>query len=254
MVDTATRDERFAEHVNLNDQIDTEPAPANPTASLGRLFGNDIVAIDAKANGSAFFIVSRGGNYVLRATLQGGRLNIGAPNNVVRFQTGNIPTGIAVRGRFGYVNNEVGHSVSILDLNSNGDTLALNVPSSEPPKPGSHKHAVMLGKLVFFTALGVSDNGLVGQQIRDIVPLSLPRQAVQGRLEHLRLLPSGGALRRRHLDLPRRAAQQHSARCTLLQDQRPTRHPHQQLQRRARQRHGLQRQLARGARWLRFRK
>ena len=109
--------------------------------------------------------MSRGGNYVLRATLQGGKLNIGAPNNVVRFKTGNIPTGIAVRGRFGYVNNEVGHSVSILDLNSNGNTVALNVPSSEPPKPGSHEHAVVLGKLVFFTALGVSDNGLVGQQI-----------------------------------------------------------------------------------------
>ncbi|OOO02413.1 MAG: hypothetical protein USCGTAYLOR_01381 [Chromatiales bacterium USCg_Taylor] len=172
MVDTPTRDERFAEHVNLNDQIDTEAAPANPTASLGRLFGNDIVAIDAKANGSAFFIVSRGGNYVIKAVLQGGKLDIGAPNNVVRFQTGNIPTGIAVRGRFAYVNNEVGHSVSVLDINSNGDTIALNVPSSEPPKPGSHEHAVLLGQLVFFTGLGVPDNGLVGQQIRDIVPLS----------------------------------------------------------------------------------
>jgi len=172
VVDTPTRDERFAEHVNLNDQIDTEAAPANPTASLGRLFGNDIVAIDAKANGSAFFIVSRGGNYVIKAVLQGGKLDIGAPNNVVRFQTGNIPTGIAVRGRFAYVNNEVGHSVSVLDINSNGDTIALNVPSSEPPKPGSHEHAVLLGQLVFFTGLGVPDNGLVGQQIRDIVPLS----------------------------------------------------------------------------------
>jgi YVTN family beta-propeller protein len=156
------------EHVNLNAQINLEPAPANPTTSLGKLFGNDIVAIDAR--GSAFFIVSRGGNYVLRATLQGGKLNIGAPN-VVRFKTGNIPTGIAVRGRFGYVNNEVGHSVSILALNSNGNTVALNVPSSEPPKPGSHEHAVELGKLVFFTGLGVSDNGLVGQDLRAIDPL-----------------------------------------------------------------------------------
>ena len=129
------------------------------------------MAIDATPNGRTFFIVSRGGNYVLRATLQGGKLNIGAPN-VVRFKTGNIPTGIAVRGRFGYVNNEVGHSVSILDLNSNGNTVAFNVPSSEPPKPGSHEHAVLLGKLVFFTALGVSDNGLVGQDIRAIDPLA----------------------------------------------------------------------------------
>jgi len=93
VVDTPTRDERFAEHVNLNDQIDTEAAPANPTASLGRLFGNDIVAIDAKANGSAFFIVSRGGNYVIKAVLQGGKLDIGAPNNVVRFQTGTYRPG-----------------------------------------------------------------------------------------------------------------------------------------------------------------
>jgi len=69
------------------------------------------------------------------------------------------------------VNNEVGHSVSILDLNSNGNTVAFNVPSSEPPKPGTHEHAVLLGKLVFFTALGVSDNGLVGQDIRAIDPL-----------------------------------------------------------------------------------
>ncbi|MGH8565100.1 MAG: hypothetical protein ACREXW_13860 [Gammaproteobacteria bacterium] len=166
VVNTQNNQENAAEHVNLNDQIDNETV----TTGLGKLFGNDIVAVDATANGRTFFIVSRGGNYVLRAALQGGRLNIGAPN-VVRFKTGNIPTGIVVRGRFGYVNNEVGHSVSILDLNSNGNTIALNVPSSEPPKPGSHEHAVLLGKLVFFTALGVSDNGLVGQDIRAIDPL-----------------------------------------------------------------------------------
>lgn len=170
VVNTQNNQENANEHVNLNDQIDMEAAPANPTASLGKLFGNDIVAIDATANGRTFFIVSRGGNYVLRATLQGGRLNIGAPN-VVRFKTGNIPTGIVLRGRFAYVNNEVGHSVSVLDINSNGNTVALNVPSSEPPKPGSHEHAVLLGKLVFFTGLGVSDNGLVGQDIRAIDPL-----------------------------------------------------------------------------------
>ncbi|MGH8582609.1 MAG: beta-propeller fold lactonase family protein [Gammaproteobacteria bacterium] len=156
--------------VNLNDQIDTEPVPANPTQSLARLFGNDIVAIDASPSGNTFFIVSRGGNYVLRVRRVNGQLSIGAPNSVVRFQTGNIPTGIALNGRFAYVNNEVGHSVSILDLGA-GVTVRRDVASSEPPKPGSHEHAVLLGKLVFFTALGVPDNGLVGQQIRNIVPL-----------------------------------------------------------------------------------
>jgi YVTN family beta-propeller protein len=165
---TGSSTENPAEHVNLNrDIFVTEPAL---TTRLGKLFGNDIVAIDATPNGNTFFVVSRGGNYVLRATLQGGRLNVGAPN-VVRFETGNIPTGIVLGDRFAYVNNEVGQSVSVLDTRSN-TTIKRDVPSSEPPKPGSHEHAVLLGKLVFFTALGVPDNGLLGQAIRAIDPLA----------------------------------------------------------------------------------
>lgn len=166
VVNTQTRTETLNEHVNLNDQIDNETV----TTGLGKLFGNDIVAIDATPNGRAFFIVSRGGNYVLRATLQGGQLNIGAPNTV-RLQTGNIPTGIVLGERFAYVNNEVGHSVSVLDIRA-GTTITRDVASSELPKPGSHEHAVELGKLVFFTALGVPDNGLVGRDIRTLDPLA----------------------------------------------------------------------------------
>ena len=105
VVDTATLAERTDLHVNLNAQIKTEPTPANPTASLGRLFGNDLVDIAADNACQNFLIVSRGGNYVLRAGLVGGKLDIGAPANVVRFQTGNLPSGIQVHsnGRFAYV-------------------------------------------------------------------------------------------------------------------------------------------------------
>ena len=163
---TGTPAEDPAGHVNLNDQIDNETV----TTGLGKLFGNDIVAIDATPNGRTFFIVSRGGNYVLRATLQGGQLSVGAPNTV-RLPTGNIPTGIVLGRRFAYVNNEVGHSVSVLDIRA-GTTITRDVASSEPPKPGSHEHAVELGKLVFFTALGVPDNGLVGRDIRTLDPLA----------------------------------------------------------------------------------
>jgi len=49
-------------------------------------------------------------------------------------------------------------------------TLALDIPSSEPPAPGSFEHAVLVGKLAFFTALGIPDNGIFGMPIRDIVP------------------------------------------------------------------------------------
>jgi YVTN family beta-propeller protein len=96
VVDVNTLQERTDLHVNLNAQIATEPNPSNPFTQFGKLFGNDIVAIDADEDCENFFIVSRGGNYVLKATLFNGRLDIGAPSTVVRFQTGNIPTGIAV--------------------------------------------------------------------------------------------------------------------------------------------------------------
>ncbi|HZR71108.1 MAG TPA: hypothetical protein VFB01_18865 [Burkholderiales bacterium] len=172
VVDVATLAERADLHVNLNAQIKTEPSPANPLASLGRLFGNDLVDIASDPACQTFLVVSRGGNYVLRATLVGGKLNIGAPNNVVRFQTGNLPTGIAIHrnGKRAYANNEAGLSVSILNL-ENGMVTQRDVPSGTPPAPGSTRDAILKGKLAFFTALGVPDNGLSEIPIRDIVPL-----------------------------------------------------------------------------------
>jgi hypothetical protein len=55
-----------AETVNLNKQIEVETAL--PPPSLDRTFGNDLVAIDANLAGDKFWIVSRGGNQVFRAT------------------------------------------------------------------------------------------------------------------------------------------------------------------------------------------
>jgi hypothetical protein len=170
VVDTTSLAERTDLHVNLNAQIKTEPEPANPTASLGRLFGNDLVAIASDPQCQSFFIVSRGGNYVLRASLVNGKLDIGAPSNVVRFQTGNIPTGIAVRGKRAYVNNQVGLSVSVLDLDGN-TVVERDVASSTPPATGSHADSLLKGELAFFTALGIPDNQLSGLGIRDIVPI-----------------------------------------------------------------------------------
>jgi YVTN family beta-propeller protein len=91
--------ERKGRTVNLNQQIALEEEPDDPTSSLARLFGNELVAIDADSDCKNFFLVSRGGNYVIKARLVGGKLNIDAPDNVVRFQTGNIPNGIVVDSR-----------------------------------------------------------------------------------------------------------------------------------------------------------
>jgi YVTN family beta-propeller protein len=96
VVDVAGLVDIPALQVNLNAQIATEADPGDPT-TLQKLFGNDIVAMDANKDGTDYFIVSRGGNYVLRATAadENTPLNINAPNTI-RIQTGNIPTGIVL--------------------------------------------------------------------------------------------------------------------------------------------------------------
>lgn len=181
-VDIATGQEIVT---NLNDQIKTEPQPATGSASLARLFGNDVVAVDADASGRDFLFVSRGGNYVLRAQLDDdGKLDIGAPNQVVRFKTGNIPSGVVMSrdGRRAYTNNEVSTSVTAIDLERN-QVLAQDLSSSSPPAPGSQAHRNLVGKLAFFTALGIPDDlseyggGAFDIGIRDIDPIEFRGKA-----------------------------------------------------------------------------
>jgi YVTN family beta-propeller protein len=174
-VDTNALSEVVTETVNLNKQIDVEPAA--PPPSLDRTFANDIVAIDANLAGDTFLIVSRGGNQVFRATLDAqGRLDIlnAARTRVdCRVQTGNLPSGIAMRqdGTRAYANNEVNFSVTSMNVEDGFClTLTRDIDSAEPPAPGSFEHAVLVGKLAFFTALGIPDNGIFGTPIRNFVP------------------------------------------------------------------------------------
>jgi YVTN family beta-propeller protein len=174
-VDTTALTEVVDETVNLNQQIDVETAA--PPPSLDRTFGNDIVAIDANLAGDTFLIVSRGGNQVIRARLDAnGKLDIldTAKTRVdCRVQTGNLPSGVAMRqdGTRGYTNNEANFSVTSMNVEDGLClTLRLDIDSSEPPAPGSFEHAVLVGKLAFFTALGIPDNDIFGTPIRAFVP------------------------------------------------------------------------------------
>ena len=82
VIDIAGASEDADRDVNLNAEVKAEADPMDPT-SLDKLFSNDLVAIDAKRDGSAFFIVSRGGNFVFRATLDGtGKLTLGTRPSV----------------------------------------------------------------------------------------------------------------------------------------------------------------------------
>ena len=90
-----------------------------------------------------------------------------------RVQTGNLPSGIVMRqdGTRAYANNEANFSVTSMNVdNGNCLMLRLDIESSTPPAPGSFAHAVLVGKLAFFTALGIPDNGVFSMPIRSIVP------------------------------------------------------------------------------------
>jgi YVTN family beta-propeller protein len=168
--------------LNLNAQVakETQPAAADETKTLDRVFLNDLVAVDADRRGKNFLFVSRGGNYVLRANIgEDGKLSIlDQANKAQRLQTGNLPSGVAMSrdGRRAYTNNELNTSITALDLAANA-VLARDIESSAPPAPGTVEHRRLFGKLAFFTALGVPDvidldnNGSYDVPLRDIDPL-----------------------------------------------------------------------------------
>ncbi len=178
VVDTTNNSEDPAGLTNLNNLIKSETSPTDPIGSLDRLFANDIVAADADPDGSEFLFVSRGGNYVIRAQSEGsGPLDIGAPDNVVRIPTGNIPTGVVANSDFdrAYVINEVSGSFTAIDLDAN--EVINEVASTSAPAPGTPEHRALVGKLAFFTALGVGNDDLLSTPIRNIYPLDHRNQA-----------------------------------------------------------------------------
>ena len=170
-----------ASSVNLNAFVPKETTPATPNQSLDRLFLNDVVAIEADRRGKNFLVVSRGGNFVIRASLgaDGKLTTLDANNQARRLQTGNLPSGVVMTrdGTRAYVNNELNTSMSVLDLDEN-TVLARDVESSAPPAPGTREHRNLVGKLAFFTALGVPDkldtnaDGQFDVALRDINPLT----------------------------------------------------------------------------------
>lgn len=166
VVNRSTLTDVAARRVNLNAQVATEPPS---TAGLNRTFLNDLVDVDATLDQEIFLFVSRGGDYVMKASLSGGVLDIGAPNDVVRYRTGHLPTGVVAStdGRRAYTNNEVGMSVTAINL-INDSVIRRDIPSSTPPEPGTSEYFVQMGKLAFFTALGIPNNDFFNTPIREI--------------------------------------------------------------------------------------
>jgi hypothetical protein len=75
-----------------------------------------------------------------------------------------------------YANNEANFSVTSMDVDG-CQTLELDISSSEPPNPGTFEHKVLVGKLAFFTALGIPDNDIFGTPIRNFNPRNFKGKA-----------------------------------------------------------------------------
>ncbi len=174
--------------VNLNTFVGPEVANT-PANAQDKLFLNDIVAIDGDRRGKNFLVVSRGGNYVIKASIgsDGKLTTLDADKHARRFQTGNIPSGVVMSrdGKRAYANNEVNTSMTAIDLDNNV-VLARDIESSTPPAPGTQAHRNLVGKLAFFTALGVPDvldtngDGQFDVALRDIDPVANKGKASRG--------------------------------------------------------------------------
>jgi DNA-binding beta-propeller fold protein YncE len=174
--------------VNLNTFVGPEVANT-PANAQDKLFLNDIVALDADRRGKNFLVVSRGGNYVIRATVgtDGKLTTLDADKHAKRLQTGNLPSGVVMSrdGKRAYTNNELNTSMTAINLETNA-VLARDIESSAPPAPGTQAHRNLVGKLAFFTALGVPDvldtngDGQFDIALRDIDPVANKNKASKG--------------------------------------------------------------------------
>lgn len=166
VVDPTTNTEIVSEGINLNQEIATENGGVATTPpSLVRVFASDIVAMSIR-NGVGL-IPSRGGSFALKTQFDASGVLTLNPPSVVRFPTGNIPNGVILNstGTRGYIYAEVDATVTAVDLDNN--TNITEIEAALLPNTGSDEHNILLGKLVFFTGMGVNPN-LTGTGVRDI--------------------------------------------------------------------------------------
>ncbi len=159
------------DHVNLNNLIKVETQPQEPfNGSLTRAFAGDTV--DMCVRNGTVIAISRAGSYALRGRIDPATgkivLDNGPTTPAVRMKTGNIPNGVVMNASAtrAYVNAEVDRTISVLDLGSNQELS--RIACSDLPQPGSVEQNALIGKLVFFTGMGVQPTNLVGKSVRSI--------------------------------------------------------------------------------------
>ena len=163
-----------------------------------------IVAIDADSEATCSYR-EPGGNYVMRAIrAPGGQLTLGAPN-VIRWKTGNLPTGVVFSydGPRAYVNNEANVSVTLHS--------GVTIPSGDPLRQAPSSTPSWWANSPFSppSVSRTTTSSTPRSANRAITP---PWQAIERRLEWLWVVPSRWAGRWGHLVLRHRAASDETAR------------------------------------------
>ena len=179
---------------------------AAPPPSLARTFANDIAAIDADRVGNKFVIVSRGGNQVFRATLDPatGELNILNKAGEVedcRVQTGNLPSGVAMRrdGTRAYANNEANFSVTSMNVDNGFPHAATRHRLCPASRPWQLRARRPRGQARLLHRPRYPGQRYLRHSDPRVRSAEFPWQAIARRLEQLWVVPSGRAGRWRNL-------------------------------------------------------
>lgn len=158
-----------AEHFNVNDKVQIENAPAPPFDAgnvfrLDRAFSGDTVAMAINAEKVLF--VSRSGAFVTRGFFIGDEVNF--ENPAIRIPVGNMPNGIVMNstGTRAYVNSEVAATTTVINLDDN--TVLATVENANLPPVNTTEHQILIGKLAFYTGMGLAADNLLDDNVRDI--------------------------------------------------------------------------------------
>ena len=176
VIDTGAVSEQQALHANLNrliaDNFANEPAPTppftNPIDRLDRAFAADVVAMDIV--GSTVVFASRAGAFLMKATLGAdGSFSLArdARNAVLRIPTTNLPAGVVISADAtrAYVASELVGEVSVINLVN--DSEEFRVTTAATPTNAQARRE-LLGKLSFFTGMGIAADVNAGEDPRTI--------------------------------------------------------------------------------------
>ncbi|WP_372371129.1 hypothetical protein [Candidatus Uabimicrobium sp. HlEnr_7] len=170
VIQTGSNAELANQHFNLNAKFKNEIEPTAPFDAdnafrLDRAFSGDTVAMAIKLDTALF--LSRSGAFVTKGFFNGDQINFDVPA-AFRIPVGNVPSGIVMNSDAtrAFVNADVDATTTVINVEEN--VVVATVNNADLPAAGSDQHQILMGKLAFFTGMGLPAEDLLNQNVRDI--------------------------------------------------------------------------------------